>query len=539
MTPTRRPGSQLSPTLRRIVVVAPLVVLLAAVIVLLVGVGDGDGDGPPPGGEAFPTTTTDPDAVVGGVLRLGIESPATLDPARARPVPISEPLVAGLLFDGLTGIDATSGEVVPALAEWWDHEEHRVWRFRLRQGVTFHDGSLITAGDVVFSLERVIDDPESPSALALEIVAGVEAETDRHVRIELLEPLADFPSVLTNPALGIVPQALVEADPSGFAAAPVGSGPLMIDEVADDVLRLVPAGGVDAYLEGVELHRFADVAAAYAAFERELVDWSLVPAERAAEAAERHGDDGYRPYQAVLFYGIDVDAQYLADARFREAIVRAVNAGRVSELAYEGTLLHLTGPVPAGVPGHQPDACKERCGHHQARARQLVAAAFPDGAPVVEIAFDEGGRQDAVAAALQDMLQAVDIPVRLRPMPFEEYKTFVASGQQQVFRLGWTGSYPSPDAYLVPLFRTGSPDNVTSLSKPEADQRLALARTSDDPDERRELYRQAERQVMAELPIIPIGQFQILSVARPEVRGLVMAIDGTFDPTAVWLAGDR
>jgi oligopeptide transport system substrate-binding protein len=138
------------------------------------------------------------------------------------------------------------------------------------------------------------------------------------------------------------------------------------------------------------------------------------------------------------------------------------------------------------------------------------------------------------------MLQAVEIPVQLRPMPFEEYKTFVASGDQQVFRLGWTGSYPSADAYLVPLFRTGSPDNVTSLSKTAADQRLLLAREATDAGRRRELYRQAERQVMADLPIIPIGQFQILSVARPEVRGLLVAVDGTFDPTAVWLAdGDR
>jgi ABC-type transport system substrate-binding protein len=185
------------------------------------------------------------------------------------------------------------------------------------------------------------------------------------------------------------------------------------------------------------------------------------------------------------------------------------------------------------------------CEHDPERAEVLLEEAFPDGKiPTVSIDFDEGAPQDAIAERISEDLEDVGIPTELRPRPFEvpagaegeDYQTFVASGEQQLFRLGWIGAFPSPEAYLSPLFTSNAPDNVIGFSNEGVDKLLNDARATLDRDARLELYRQAEGAVMARVLIIPLVQFQTHLVVSPRVQGLQVTVAGTFDPSSVWLA---
>jgi oligopeptide transport system substrate-binding protein len=143
--------------------------------------------------------------------------------------------------------------------------------------------------------------------------------------------------------------------------------------------------------------------------------------------------------------------------------------------------------------------------------------------------------QEAIAKAIASDLEEVGIPAKLRSYAFSDYQQHAASGNQQLFRLGWIAPYPSPDAFLHSLFSTDAPDNITGFSDPEVDLKLAAARATADPVQRQALYAEAEQLVLAKVPILPLAQFRSHTVATDRVRDVQLSVDGTFDATQVWV----
>lgn len=491
----------------------------------------------------------------GGELRVGVTRVGSLDPAQARTV--EQLLVADQLFDTLTTPNPVTLEPQPDLASRWQPSaDMKQWDFTLRSGATFANGRPITGDDVKYTLERIArPDIASPAADLLAPItgeaafvqgkapgiAGITVPAPDAVRITLDTPMSVLPALLSSPVFGVVPREAVEAAPPApsFGQAPVGSGPFTFSQTVGDTIELVPSKGHDSFLAKLLFRQFDDVSASYQAFQRGELDWSRVPPEQVADASRRYGPKAFRPYLAELFYGFNLKNPKFADPRFREAIVHAIDRRAIDTAVYASTVLPLDGLVVAGVPGHQDDACGDRCVHDVARAKALLAQAFPPGTspPEIFIDYDEDETQAAVAKAIQAGLAEAGIKATLRAKGLQEYQSFAVSGQQELFRLGWIGAYPSPDAFLPPLVSSGSASNLTGFSSPTVDQGLAAARAEADPAKRVSLYQTAEREVMAQLPVIPIAQFQLHSVESSRVRGLSPTTMGTFDASVVWLAG--
>lgn len=486
-----------------------------------------------------------------GVLRVGIERPQSLDPAQARTP--SELLVADQLFDALTSYDPETLAVQPALAsKWTASADQRKWDFTIRPGATFANFRAITSTDVKYSLERIAKKgSSSPAASQLDTVSGfravnVDGKSDTLsgittpapdvVHIELDQPLSSLPAVLGHPTFGIVPKESVEAGSPSFAVQPVGSGPFTIQSRSDDLLHLVPAPGVNVPLRAVDFHLEADPAASYEDFLAGRVDWTSVPPDRVEQVAERQGGAGSKPYLGELFYGFNLKSPKFADVRFRQAIVAAIDRDAIVKVVYGPSAKVLRGLIPEGVPGAQPDACGDRCTHSVDRAKALLAATFA-GKPVPEVAidFDDDGTQRAVAQAIEANLEEAGIPALLRPHSYADYLRFAISGQQELFRLGWIGAYPTADAFLTPLFQSGMRDNITAFSNTPVDNTLKNARAEGDEAKRIGSYQAAEKLVLDQMPIVPLAQFQFQSVSSPRVSGLVVSGLGTFDATKVRL----
>jgi len=491
---------------------------------------------------------------VGGVLRIGVSPLGTLDPAQARSV--EQVMVADQLFDSLTAYDPVTLEPVSSLAASWEATpDQRQWTFRLRKGAVFANGRKVTALDVKYSLERVARRGSgSPGAGLLESVAGfgpyrnggpdlagVTAPSADVVHIALDEPVSVLASVLASPVLSVVAKESVQvASPARLAESPVGSGPFRVARRRGPVVELQPSPGSHVKLAGIDLVQFEDVRTAYDAFRNGDVDWARVPPEEVDDAAQRYGRGAFRPYMAELFYGFNLKSPKLADARFREALVRGIDRRAVVAAVYHGTVETAGGVVLDGLPGFRPDGCP-KCVHDPALARRLVAEAFPPstgGPPEVTIDFDADPTQEAMAKAVQASLAEVGIRTSLRATAPEAYDRLVLSGEQEVFRLGWIAAYPSPDAVLSPLFRSASPDNLMAYANAVVDDVLSAARAEADPMRRTALYQKAERVIMDDVPVVPIAQLQLQSVVARRVRGLVMTSLGTFD-AAVVTVGDR
>jgi peptide/nickel transport system substrate-binding protein/oligopeptide transport system substrate-binding protein len=492
--------------------------------------------------------------VPGGTLRVAVVGLGSLDPADARdPTAV---MVAHHLFDTLVGYDPKTLEPRPALAQTWEaNPEQTVLTFHLQPRAHFHDGSPITSGDVKFSLERIArKGSNSPLVTQLDTVAGfaayhidgtapglagVEAPDPATVVIRLDRPFSTFPTVLGHPGFGVVPKAAVERLGDDFKSAPVGSGPFQLVPVPGDRLRLVRFGGHKplAKLDAIELHRFADAEAAYRGVGNGQVDISPVPAASAADAAKRYGTRGMQPYLGLAFYAMNLKSPHLSDARLRKAIALAIDRERIVRDVYKDTVKLATGLVSDGLPGKATDACGEVCQHDVARAKALVTEAFPNGGvPEVAIDHDDDATQAAVAASIKADLDAAGIPTALRSHPFDQYGQFIVSGQQELFRLGWIADFPSPDAFLAPLFSSTSADNVTGLSVPEVDDALKAARAEADPAKQQSFYREAERRVLSQYVVVPVAQLESRLAVVKRVQSFTLSPLGTFDGAAVTLA---
>jgi oligopeptide transport system substrate-binding protein len=525
-------------------------VLLVLVVVLVAACTDSK----KPGGATGSGSTASSGPVKGGTLRMGIEKPKSLDPAAVSPGSQSELMVADLLFDGLTTMGDEADTASPAIAaSWTATADQKSWQFTLRPDARFSNGRAVTATDVKYTLERIVKQGES-SLAALRIdqisgyaafasgaateLTGVRVVSPSAVAIDLDTPIAVLPELLAAPEYGVVPKEAVEAASPAFASAPVGSGPFSFAGQQGDVVHLVRATTDSALLDGVELHEYdsTNLGASYDDFIAGKLDWSIVPNDRAEDAAQRFRPDDFRPFDAELFYAFNLLDPTFADVRFRQAIVKGVDRAAIVKAVYPGVADQLNSIVPLGVAGHVDDPCGDACKYDPEGAKALLAQAFPDGnIPPFNIDFFTGTGEDAVAGTIIVNLRDIGVRVDPRPKSPDEYDLFAVSGQQQLFRLGAIGLYASPDAYLAPLFLTGSRDNATGFSAAPVDQLLAAARANPDPTTRLQQYQQAEQQIMALAPILPIAQFRTKAVVARRVHDLVVTVDGTFAGDRVWI----
>ena len=520
------------------------VLATSAAVVLLAGSAcTKDEDGAKPGGSKTPT-----------VFRAGVVRPTSLDPARARS--IDELLLVDQLFDSLTVADPETLEPVPSIAESFVATPDQLhWDFTLRSSARFSDGTPITSADVKATLDRIArKDSDSSVADLLESVTGykevaidgaageltgVVATAPNVVRIDLDVPLSVLPAILANPAFGVLPKGA--ADANALSEPLVGSGPYRVSSQSTDRISMVAVAGTVVKSKRLDFLLFDDKAAAFDAFVANLVDWSEVPADRVGEAGKRFGKTLFRPYLAELFYAFNLRNPKFADVRFREAVVRAVDRKSIIAEVYDDTVEPMDGLVVDGLSGHQDDPCGGRCGFDPDRAKALLAEIVAGGGavPEIQIDFDDDKTQVGVAEAIRDDLAAVGVTATLRPKPLAEYQQFAVTGEQELFRLGWILPYPSADGVLSPLFLTGFPNNLTGFSSAVVDERLQAARAEPDLARRVEHFKAAEQTVMAELPIVPIAQFVVHSVASPRVKGLRVTAGGTFDGRAVFLGPER
>jgi ABC-type oligopeptide transport system substrate-binding subunit len=465
-------------------------------------------------------------------FRVGVVEPASIDPAKAATV--DELLIADQLFDGLTAWSPTTGQPQPSVASAWTTSADGLhWEFTLRDDATFSDGKPVTATDVSITLDRIRTEATASSVRdLLESVAGITAVSEHLLRLELSAPWADLPSALANPAFGIVPSTIGEE----IATIPVGSGPYRVERRSSKTLSLRSVKGRGAKVDRVEVRFFADRGASYRAFLGRQLDWSQVPSDRVDEAAARYGRALFRPYAAELFYAFNLRSPKWADKRLREAVVRAIDRQAIVDKVYGGSVLPMTGVVGAGIEGHAADACGGACSPDVERAKALVAEVRGDGAaPDVSIDFESDTTQSSVAEAMKAALENVGFAVTLRGKPLDEYQKFAVSGQADFFRLGWVPAYPAADAYLHPVFASGSPNNLPGFSVTAIDDLLRAARATNDAPSRAGIYTQAESAILSELPVVPIAQFEFHAVASSRTRGVELGVMGTFDVAKVSL----
>ncbi|NRQ39764.1 ABC transporter substrate-binding protein [Nonomuraea sp. NN258] len=432
---------------------------------------------------------------------------------------------------------------VPALAaSWTSADQGRRWTFRLRPGVTFSDGTPLTAESVVANVRRFLRLAPRPSAF-FSLDAGmaaaygelddVRAERDQVVFL-LRRPVADLPSRLAG-FYSMVQSPAAFAASGDFAGPPVGTGPYTLAEWAKGQRAVLAAnpryrGPAPAYRK-IVVKVIPDANARVAALRAGEVDGlidkgALLPGQVAAVAADR----GFRVVRgpSVLTHYLTFNAARapFSDARLREAADLAIDRRAVAATLLAGTArpgAAFLSPVfgDLAAPGIAAP-------HDPARARALVAAAGRPAAPVtVLISSAETGQfpYADIAEVLRAALEQAGLPTRVSVA--EATKSVMESGDYDLFLSAYSVPNGDPDYLFRRFLRSDAAWNVErrlGYRSAEFDDLVDRAAAQTDPAARRELYHRVQRLLAADRPMIPLAYQDNAVVTSSRVGGVTQNV---------------
>jgi peptide/nickel transport system substrate-binding protein len=226
------------------------------------------------------------------------------------------------------------------------------------------------------------------------------------------------------------------------------------------------------------------------------------------------------PTLSLFYLGCRMDRKPLSDLRVRQALTRAIDVDRAVLFTSRGTGAPAHSPLPAGVDGYEP-GLKRPPFQPEAARRLLAEAGYPQGVRV-SLAFNAGwGFFAELAHAIKADLAKVGIVVDLVPLPgYRELVADVREGKADLFIYNWFIPSTDAEAWLVPLFQTQSLDNLTRYGNPVVDRMLEQARTTADDGARLDLYRQAQRVIVDDAPMVFLFHEIRVSAYNTRVVGL-------------------
>lgn len=463
--------------------------------------------------------------------------PESIDPARTGD--LGSAAVISQVFETLTAYDA--GLVLrPALARSWDINDggHQVV-FRLRAGLSFSDGTPLTAADVVRSWLRVID-PAAPSPLASLMADVVGAEDYLHgeatnpagvglraegdtVVVDLERPAADFVSIVSSATFAVVPPGFAERGDPLSPRDFVGSGAYLLTGVEPNGLVLTAN---DRYWAGRPaigtVHIVSDLGgrSSVAAYESGDIDYAQISdfdASWIRYSATLGPDLREEPSLSLEYLGFDTSRPPFDDVRVRRAFAMAVDWRAIVDLASPSSNVPATGMVPIGIPGrstsdflptHDPDA---------ARA-ELAAAGFPGGRGFPDVTWLTGGSGYA-PGILAEIQQELGITVAFESMDFGPYFARLDQDPPAIWSLSWVADYPGRNDFLGILLRSGASNNYARWRSPEFDAALDDALRASGPIEAATAFDRAEAIVQHDAPVVPLSYGNGWALSRGGLLG--------------------
>lgn len=465
-----------------------------------------------------------------GLLRVGMEAqPTTMDPGLSTDLYSHQ--VYSHILEGLVVLD-TQGVPRPALAEaWTTSADGRTWTFRLRQGVRFHDGTEFTADDVKYTIDRILDPAtRSPQRGALSQITAVDV-VDRHtVRITTR---AAFIPILTNLATSayILPRAAHTRLGRDFARRPVGTGPYKwVEWVPDE--RIVLEANPDYHsgrpaMDRVQFRFIPEGSVRLAELESGGVDLIAgVPAPdlrrlRVSLLVDLHEVIGTN-YRLIAF---NTSVKPFDDLRVRQAIAMAIDKKKIIDVVWQERAVLAEGPLPP-----TSWAYDERFRGHPynpARARQLLAEAGMAGGFEMNYLISESEELRREAPLLIDMLKQLNITVKVTVVDFPTLLQRLLRTEYDTLRVGWTTN-PEPDSLLYSPFHTSAIGgfNFTKYRNPRVDELLDRGRTVTNPAERTRIYREAQRLIVQDAPMVFIFHEKRTYASRKAVTGFKPHVSG-------------
>ena len=460
------------------------------------------------------------------VLEVGVDaSPVGLDPHLITAFP-SFQVVSGTIYEGLTAIDKDL-RVQPGLAQSWTvSPDGKTYVFKLRAGMTFHNGAPVEAADVVASFHRVTSkDIASPLASRLLTMDSVVATDLTTVTLTLKEPTA--PLLVSIATLAIVPRGF-ETDKDSLQRNPVGTGPFKFKEWQPN--GFIALSRFDHYwragapkLDGVKFNIVPESATRQVGITSG--QFSMLANIDPATALQLKGKPNVRLAEtlelAYTVIGMNTSKPPFDNAKVREAFNYALDRQEIITAALFGAGVPA-GPLSPALKDWATPTAQFACYKHDpAKAMALLKEA---GVSLpVTITMNVLPRQDIkdIAQVAQAELNKAGFKVELKNQEIGAFVQDWKNSNFDTFASANAGS-PDPDDYFYRTFRTGGSTNVFKYSNKEVDGLLDSARQMTDMAARKAAYAKVQATLACDGPAAHIAYGQLFSAVRANVSGFDM-----------------
>ena len=464
-------------------------------------------------------------APANGYLRVDIDtSPLSLDPRYATDAVSAR--INELIFESLARVDA-HGRFINGLAQGFQWSRPTQLVFHLRRGVRFSNGQPLTARDVKYSYDSVIDPASaSPKRAGMELLASVEAPDDYTIRFNLRRPYA---AALEWALLGVVPYGTPPERSGGHA--PAGSGPFRLTNFVRDESLILDRNphhsASSSSLKGVAFRVVPDptvcaleLIKGIAQFTENNLPPSLLNYMRAHRGLRVTQSVG-TTYQYLEFNFRD---PRLADLRVRRAIAMAIDRDAIVASVLGHTARPASGMLAPENWAYEPDVT--RYPYDPAAARILLdKAGYPmrsDGKRfTLTYKTTQGEERRLLAQAFAAMLGDIGIELKVRSYEWPTFYSDIQRGNFDLTSLAWIG-INDPHHYYVVLDSKMIPPrglNRGAYVNPAMDKLLEAGEMTFDPARRKALYSQMQKLAAADLPYVSLWWQDNVAVMSRDVSG--------------------
>lgn len=497
------------------------------------------------------------------LLPLGVGAQAERPLVYAQNVPVTAMDTAGtsigtvypagyeamfLVYDNLVAFNEKMQIVLQLATEWSVSKDGLTWTFKLRRGVTFHDGTPFNADAVVFHIERQIDPVQNRSNRPLwDPIAGARKIDDFTVAITTRTPYGALLNTLAHGSGGVVSPTAVRRLGEAFARQPVGAGPYMFEKLETGnelVLRRNDAywGGRPAYPR-IVLRHVPDPTTRIALLQSGQADViNAIPPENVQQLQGNPALEVVaRPALRTFGFAFNLNRPFFKDVRVRQAFNHAVNRGPIIKAIFKDYATPIDSPLSPFTVGYAPVGSYA---YGPDRAKTLLADAGwtpgtdgvlrKDGQPFEITLLTPIGmlpKDIEVTQAFQDFLRNIGVRAsinRVEPAAFWDFLRVPPDRLQwDMVLFGFNPSNGDGAYHLASLFasnpnRTGPPKvwNFTWYSNSKVDDLLNRADITVDQARRNQLLAEAARIVWNEAPYVWLYAENVIVGKRKELKGV-------------------
>lgn len=452
--------------------------------------------------------------------------PVTLDPSDQNDNASS--MAIRQIFDTLLTQD-TDMNIQPGLAESWEFTDNLTLKLNLRKNVKFHNGEPFTSADVLYSLERALNNPKVSSFISSIDITNSKAIDEYTVELKTNEPYVPLLANLAHTSISMVCKKAIEEAGDNVGTEPVGTGPFKFvkwehgDRV--ELERNDEYWGTKPAFKNLTMRAIVENANRAIEVETGGVDIALSLAPNDGTRLKDTPDVNVFVYESVTTSGMQINttAEPFTDVRVRQALNYACDYQAIGDSVYEGYGSRAICPMSTAVWAANTKLTPYTYDPEKAKAL-LKEAGYENGLPQTLVLVTNDNRQRIdTFEIMQNQLAAVGIKSEISVRDMATLASFVP-GDYEIFMAGWGTTTGDPDTGLYQTFNSNS---GTANSKriqfrdPQIIELLEQGRAETDTEKRFELYQKAQELIWDACPWVWYWQTDSIDATTSQVKGYI------------------